>query len=65
MEMHPEKLKYRVDDKYLELIQKAELLVKILGIPLKIKKKYYQSIYGPTLKNKTGMYAVRTPAYLK
>ena len=64
LEMHPkEKLKYRVDDKYLELIpQKAELLVKILGIPLKIKKKYYQSIYGPTLKNKTGMYAVRTPA---
>ena len=63
LEMHPkDKLKYRVDGKYFELIpQKAELTVKILGIPLKIKKKYYQSIYGPTLKNKTGMYAVRTP----
>ena len=29
-----------------------------MNIP--IKKKFYHSIYGPTLKNKTGVYAVRT-----
>ena len=62
--MHPEKkLKYRVDDSYLELEQKkAKLLFKFLGIPISIKKKYYNSIYGPTLKNKSGFFAVRTPA---
>ena len=64
LEMHPEKkLKYRVDDSYLELEQKkAKLLFKFLGIPISIKKKYYNSIYGPTLKNKSGFFAVRTPA---
>ena len=25
-------------------------------------KKFYESIYGPTLKNKTGVYSVRTPS---
>jgi len=64
LEMHPEKkLIYRVDDSYLELEQKkAKLLFKFLGIPISIKKKYYNSIYGPTLKNKSGFFAVRTPA---
>jgi len=64
LEMHPkEKLKYRVDDKYLNLEQKkATLQLRILGIPFKISKKFYKSIYGPTLKNKSGYYSVRTPA---
>ena len=64
LEMHPkEKLKYRVDDKYLNLEQKkATLQFRILGIPFKISKKFYKSIYGPTLKNKSGYYSVRTPA---
>ena len=64
LEMHPNKKdKYRVDEEYLSLEKKkAKLSIKVLGIPLKISKKYYQSIYGPTLKNKTGYYAVRTPA---
>ena len=35
---------------------------KVLGIPIKVSKKYYRSIFGPTLKNKSGYYAVRTPA---
>ena len=63
LEMHPkEKLKYRVDDKYLNLEQKkATLQFRILGIPFKISKKFYKSIYGPTLKNKSGYYSVRTP----
>lgn len=64
LEMHPtKKLKYRVDDDYLDLeVHKAKLRVKILGIPFKINKKFYTSIYGPTLKNKNGYYSVRTPA---
>lgn len=64
LEMHPkEKLKYKVDDSYLTLeLKKAKLQVRVLGIPIQIKKKFYQSIYGPALKNKSGVYAVRTPA---
>lgn len=64
LEMHPNKKdQYRVDGDYLRLEKKkAKLNIKVLGIPLKISKKYYQSIYGPTLKNKSGYYAVRTPA---
>ena len=64
LEMHPKnKLSYRVDDTYLTLEKrKAQLQISLLGIPIKIQKKYYQSIYGPTFKNKSGFYAVRTPA---
>tara|TARA_B100000963_G_scaffold62007_1_gene50082 strand:- start:31537 stop:33600 length:2064 start_codon:yes stop_codon:yes gene_type:complete len=64
LEMHPkDKLKYRVDEKYLSLIEKKAILrYNLFGIPIRIKKKYYKSIYGPTLKNKSGFYAVRTPA---
>ena len=64
LEMHPKKkLHYRIDDQYYPLeVKKAQLQVSILGIPLKIKKKYYQSLYGPTLKNKSGYFAVNTPS---
>ena len=64
LEMHPSKKgQYRVDDEYLTLQKKkAKLNIKVLGIPLKISKTYYESIFGPTLKNKSGYYAVRTPA---
>lgn len=64
LEMHPDKkLQYRVDGTYLKLEEKkAKLRFKFLGIPLSIKKKFYKSIYGPTLKNKSGFYSVRTPA---
>ena len=64
LQMHPKnKLQYKVDDRYLTLEKKsAQLRLKVLGIPVQIKKKYYQSIYGPTLKNKNGFFAVRTPA---
>ena len=41
---------------------KAKLTLKFLGINIPIKKKFYKSIYGPTLKNKTGVYSVRTPS---
>lgn len=64
LEMHSkDKLKYRVDNQYLNLTpKKASLILKILWLSIPIKKKYYESIYGPTLKNKSGYYALRTPA---
>jgi acyl-homoserine-lactone acylase len=56
------KRKYIVDDKEYNLeILKAKITVKILGIPIKISRKYYKSIFGPTLKNKSGYYSIRTP----
>jgi len=64
LEMHPRfKKKYKVDNNYYDLeVHKAELNIKILGFPIKFKKKYYRSIYGPTLKNKSGYYSIRTPS---
>ena len=64
LQMHPTKKKtYKVDEEYLTLdTYKAKLTIKILGIPFRVSKKYYHSIFGPTLKNKSGYYAVRTPA---
>ncbi len=52
---------YKFDDQILKLkTYKAKAFIKILGIPIRVKKKYYESIYGPTLKNKNGFYSVRT-----
>ena len=56
------KKKYIVDDKEYDLeILKAKITVKFLGIPIKISRRYYKSIFGPTLKNKSGYYSIRTP----
>ena len=56
------KRKYIVDEEEYELEKlKAKITVKLLGIPIKINRKYYKSIYGPTLKNKSGYYSIRTP----
>lgn len=64
LQMHPKKKDiYLVDGKPYKLEKfKAKLTVKFLGINIPIKKKFYKSIYGPTLKNKTGVYSVRTPS---
>ena len=52
---------YRFDNQILKLKTfKAKAYIKILGIPISVKKKYYESVYGPTLKNKNGFYSVRT-----
>ena len=52
---------YKFDNQILKLKTfKAKAYIKILGIPIRVKKKYYESIYGPTLKNKNGFYSVRT-----
>ena len=64
LEMDPnQKNVYLVDKVPYKLeTYKAKLYMKVLGINIPIKKKFYKSIYGPTLKNKTGVYAVRTPS---
>ena len=64
LEMHPtKKWHYLVDGKTFKLEKKqAKLFVKFLGIKLKINRKYFTSIYGPTLKNKSGFYSIRTPS---
>ena len=52
---------YKFDDQILKLKKfKAKAYIKILGIPIRVKKKYYESIYGPTLKNKNGFFSVRS-----
>jgi len=56
-----DKKHYKFDDEVLKLKTfKAKAYIRILGIPIKVKRKYYESIYGPTLKNKNGFYSVRT-----
>lgn len=64
LEMHPKKKRYyRVDGEYIKLKKhKAKLIIKVLGIAFKIHKKYFESIYGPTLKNKSGYFSIRTPS---
>ena len=55
---------YKFDNEVLKLnTYKAKLNYKLLGLfNIKIKKKFYKSIYGPTLKNKNGYYSIRTPS---
>jgi len=59
-----DKLKYKFDGKWEELeIRKVKLKVKMFGfLKIPIKKTYYWSKYGTTIKGKTGMYSVRFPA---
>jgi len=55
-------LKYKVDDKEYKLKKdKAKIKIKILGIKIPINRRFYKSIFGPTLKNKKGFYSIRTP----
>jgi len=55
-------LKYVVDGKEYKLKKdKAQVKIKILGLKIPINRKFYKSIFGPTLKNKKGYYSIRTP----
>ena len=64
LKMHDSKKNiYLVDGKEYPLeVYKAKLKYRILGINININKKYYKSVFGPTLKNKSGYYSVRTPS---
>jgi acyl-homoserine-lactone acylase len=59
----PKGLTYQFDDEVLMLEEKrAKVYLKLLGFKIGINKKYYTSVYGPTLKNRSGFYSVRTPS---
>ena len=56
-------LTYRVDNDLLTLEKhKAKVYFRFLGLRIGINRPFYSSIYGPTLKNSKGFYAVRTPS---
>ncbi len=64
LKMHPTKENYYEFDgvwKPLE-VENVKLTIKILGIPINIKKKAYWSDYGATVKNDSGYYSVRFAA---
>lgn len=69
LEMHPRKKnRYRFDGKWLKLeTKRAKLHVKLgkkekKGIILSIRKKFWKSIYGPTLVTDKGTFAIRMAA---
>src|SRR6056300_280481 len=56
-------LTYKVDEDELTLEKhKAKVYLKLFGLKIGINRTFYSSIYGPTLKNSKGFYAVRTPS---
>lgn len=67
LEMNPDnKLQYKYDGEWKTLeVRKGKFKVKVLGfLKIPIKRKFYKSVYGPTIKNKTGFYSMRFPAGL-
>ncbi|MCX8019800.1 MAG: penicillin acylase family protein [Chitinophagaceae bacterium] len=62
LQMHPYRPNlYKWDEKWIPLeIKKARL--KIKGLPFTIRKKVYESVYGPTVKTKKGVFSIRTAA---
>ncbi len=62
LQMNPDNSnQYRFDNEWIDLeINKAKLKVK--GVPITIKKTIYFSKYGPTIKTKNGVFAIRMPA---
>ena len=64
--MHPEDpLKYRFDGEWLTLNERTvKLRVKVFGfLRISVKRKVYDSVYGPTLKTEHGTYAIRYGGY--
>ena len=53
---------YIVDGEAHQLVKKkAKMYVRFFGMRIPVSKVFYESIYGPTLRNKAGVFAVRTP----
>jgi acyl-homoserine-lactone acylase len=56
-------LQYKVDGQWLTLEEKTvSLKVKLAGVVVPVKRKAYNSIYGPTLITEKGTFSVRMPA---
>lgn len=66
LQMHPtEKLTYKFDGKWLKLEEKkVKLKVKVWFLKIPITRKYYISVYGPTLKSDGDYYSIRMPAVM-
>jgi acyl-homoserine-lactone acylase len=66
LEMNPENaLQYNVDGLWYTLEESTvKLKVKVPGFNLHVKKKTYQSIYGPTVITERGVFSLRTPALM-
>jgi acyl-homoserine-lactone acylase len=65
LKMHPsEKLTYRFDGQWLKLEERTvKLKVKVGFLKIPVKRKYYMSVYGPTLKGGDEQYySFRFPA---
>lgn len=67
LKMHPKKKNhYYFDGEWLPLeVRKLKFKVKVGPIKIPIKKTFYVSKYGPTLKNKSGYFSMRSPAMMR
>ena len=54
---------YLFDDQWLKL-DKKKVKLRVKGIPVRIGKKAYWSVYGPTVKAKNGTFSVRMPSLM-
>ncbi|MBV6645836.1 MAG: penicillin acylase family protein [Cyclobacteriaceae bacterium] len=65
LQMHPDdKYRYKYDDQWLTLeSRKAKMKVKLfLGLKIGVKKEVLWSVYGPAVRNKSGVFAFWTGA---
>jgi acyl-homoserine-lactone acylase len=64
LEINPaNKLQYKFDNEWLTLEEKKVTLhVKIVGLPVSVKRKVYWSKYGPAIITAKGTFAIRTGA---
>lgn len=65
LELNPKnKKQYEYDGEWRNFYKRVvKLKVKIAGIKISVRKKVLDTEYGPTFKNKEGLYAIRFPSY--
>ena len=64
LEMNPgNSNQYKFDGQWIDLEQK-KIKLHIKGIPISVGRTVYWSKYGATMKNKQGVFAIRTGAYM-
>lgn len=65
LEMHPTKKNlYKYDGNWIPLeVKHAKLRVKLRGVTIPVRKKFYVSKYGPTVKKESGYYSFKSHVY--
>jgi len=65
IEINPKnKKQYRYDDEWRDFGKRmVKLKVKVAGVGIGVRKQVLLTEYGPTYKNKEGLYAIRFPSY--